>query len=218
MTTLFRLDTSVMPSGSRTRELADTIEQHVSDALPSVTVTPRDVGQHPLDSSAWALNLQATETPDDQWTPAQRTARSLASDLAEELEAADGYLFTAPLYNWGVSQHLKTWVDVVATDRRFRPRTATVAGRPAVLVVARGGDYRPGSPQTEWDHATAWMRRILGDVWGLDVSVIEVNLTLAPTREYMAHLRDAAAEDNDRAVALAHAEGTRLANLLKESR
>jgi FMN-dependent NADH-azoreductase len=41
-----------------------------------------------------------------------------------------------------------------------------------------GGNYRPGTPREGWDHATGWMRRILADVWQLDLSVVETEFTL----------------------------------------
>src|SRR6478735_9153172 len=56
--------------------------------------------------------------------------------------------------------------------------TAVFAGKPAVLVTVRGGNYRPGTPREGWDHATGWMRRILADVWSLDLKVVEADFTL----------------------------------------
>jgi FMN-dependent NADH-azoreductase len=83
-----------------------------------------------------------------------------------------------PLYNCGVSQHFKTWVDLVISDPRMAAGAQPVlAGKPAVLVTVHGGNYRPGSPREGWDHATGWMRRVLGDVWGLDLKVVETEFT-----------------------------------------
>jgi FMN-dependent NADH-azoreductase len=207
MTTLFRLDASLRREGSRTRALADEIEHATAAAMPDLAVLRRDVGSDPLASSAWSAASAAVALPDRERTEEQRSAHRLASALADELEQADGYVFAAPLYNWGVSQHLKTWFDVVVTDPRFSPRASTIAGRPAVLVVARGGDYRPGAPRAEWDHASGWMRRVFKDLWRLDLAVVEVGLTLAEEREYMAHLRRDAEIDAARAADDARAAG-----------
>jgi len=68
-------------------------------------------------------------TPPESLTEEQQAALALASTLADELIAADALLFAVPLYNFGVSQHFKTWVDMVITD----PRMA--AGAEPVLVV-----------------------------------------------------------------------------------
>jgi flavodoxin-like protein len=80
--------------------------------------------------------------------------------------------------NSGISKHFKTWVDVVISDPRMAAGAQPVlAGKPAVLVTVRGGNYRPGTPREGWDHATGWMRRILGDVWNLDPEVVETEFT-----------------------------------------
>ncbi len=43
----------------------------------------------------------------------------------------------------------------------------------------RGGGYGAGTPREGWDHATPYLLRILGDVWGADVTLVEAELTLA---------------------------------------
>lgn len=216
MTTLFRLDASIRVEGSSSRALADGIEGAVlaDRRAGDLVVRRRDIGLQPVPSTTWAGSLAAGFVPEESRTAEQRESRALSQALADELEQADGYLFAVPLYNWGVSQHFKTWADVVMTDPRFGPRSSTIAGRPAVLVIARGGDYRDGSDRADWDHAAEWLRRILVDVWHLQVTVVEVGLTLAPVREHMAHLRDDATADLVRAHADAVAAGEALARSL----
>jgi FMN-dependent NADH-azoreductase len=51
-----------------------------------------------------------------------------------------------------------------------------------VLVTARGGAYGETTPRSGWDHALPWMRRILKDVWQLELAVVETELTLADLR------------------------------------
>lgn len=218
MSTLFRLDASIRHDGSVTRSAGDVAERAVLGSSPGTDIVRRDVGGHPLSSSAWATSSAAAAVPDDHRSDEQHAAVHLATTLADELEGADGFLFAAPLYNWGVSQHFKTWFDIVVTDPRFSPRSSTITGRPAVLVIARGGDYREGAARAEWDHATGWMRRVLGDLWGLDLTMVEVNLTLAPVREYMAHLRQDAAEEAERGMSAAEVAGRALGRSMGDRR
>jgi hypothetical protein len=57
-----------------------------------------------------------------------------------ELLAADALVFAVPLYNFGVSQHFKAYVDLVITDPRMAPgQTPPTAGKAAVLATVRGG-------------------------------------------------------------------------------
>lgn len=214
MTTLFRLDGSVRPQQSDSRRLADLVESATREGEPGIDVVRRDLGSAPIPATAWADALGAAMTPADDRTTDQRAAHGFADGLATELQEADGFLFAAPLYNWGVSQYVKTWADVVMATGRLGPRGSVVAGRPAVLVVTRGGDYREGSGHPEWDWATGWLRRVFQDVWGLELEVVELHLTLAPFREYLAHLRGEAAEELVRAEQAATEAGHRLAERL----
>ena len=71
----------------------------------------------------------------------------------------------------------------------------------------RGGGYGAGTPREGWDHATPYLLRILGDVWGADVTLVEAELTLADVVPAMAELRDAAAASRGEAREKAAAVG-----------
>ena len=194
MSTIFRLDASIRQEGSVTRAVADTLESTIVEDLGDAQVVRRDLGLDPVDPTVWGTAAFAGYTPEESRTPEQIAAIEVAKDLADELASADVLIFAVPMYNFGVSQHFKAWVDTVATDPRFGPAAQTLAGKPAFLVTARGGGYGEGTPRAGWDHATSWMRRFLEDVWGLDLDVIETELTLAEVNPQMAELRDLARE------------------------
>jgi FMN-dependent NADH-azoreductase len=208
MSTIFRLDSSIRVEGSVSRAVGDTLEAAIVEAEGTgTTVTRRDIGLDPIAADVWATAAFAGFVPEADWTPEQVAAKKVAAELADEVVAADVLIVTAPLYNFGVSQHLKTWVDVLIADPRFAPGSETVKGKPAFLVVARGGGYGEGTPRAGWDHATAWIRRILEDVWGLDLDVIETELTLAEVTPQMAELRDLAREQLAESHETARASG-----------
>jgi FMN-dependent NADH-azoreductase len=205
--TLFRLDSSIRIEGSVSREITDTLERAYLDQHPGGSVVRRDLGADPIPADVWPTAALAALTPEDQRTAAQRAALDLAATLADEMLAADALVVATSLYNYGVSQHVKAWVDVVVTDPRFATGTTPLAGRPVALVVARGGGYGPGTPREGWDHATGWLVRILADVWGADVTLIEAELTLADIQPAMADLRPLAAEARAQAHARAETVG-----------
>jgi len=209
---LFRLDASIRTDGSHSREIADLVEKPWLDAHPDVPVTKRDLGRTPLPAGAWPDAVAAGYVPAEQRTPEQAAAVELAAELADELVDADAYVFALPLYNFGVSQHFKAWVDLVITDPRFAAGAEPVLkGRPAVLVVVRGGGYAPGTPRDGWDHATGWVRRILAEVWDLDLKVIEADLTLSYVVPALAELQPVADEFRAKAEASAAEHGAVLA-------
>src|SRR5258708_23985774 len=111
--TLFRLDASILPATSASTELADLLEAEWTAAHPGRPVVRRHLGTDPLPSDAWALATTAGFTPEEQRTPEQRSAVALAAELTAELTEADAVLLAIPLYNFGVSQHVKTWIHLV---------------------------------------------------------------------------------------------------------
>jgi FMN-dependent NADH-azoreductase len=194
MSTIFRLDASIRTEGSVTRAVADTIESTIVDELGDSTVVRRDIGVSPIDATLWANAALAGFAPEDQRTAAQLSAIRSAAAFADEVVSADALIFAVPMYNFGVSQHFRTWYDLAATDPRLTMGQSEIVGKPAFLVTARGGGYGTGTPREGWDHATGWMRRVLEDVWELDLDVIETELTLAEITPQMAELRDLARE------------------------
>ncbi len=112
-----------------------------------------------------------------------------------ELLEADAYLFAVPLYDWNVPSQLKTWLDLILNHPRLGVHGDwPLKGRPAVLALSRGGGYGPGTPKEGWDHATPYLRRILAEVFGLDLHVAEAEPTHAFWNPGMASLRGLAEE------------------------
>jgi FMN-dependent NADH-azoreductase len=81
---------------------------------------------------------------------------------------------------------------VIADPRMAAGADPILAGKPAVLVTVRGGSYQPGTPRYGWDHATGWMRRILADVWQLDLKTVEAEFTLAGVNPALDQFKDLA--------------------------
>ena len=127
------------------------------------------------------------------------------------MRSADAVLLAVPLYNFGIPQHVKTWIDLVIAGAKSA-NEALLAGKPAVLVVVRGGAYGPGTPREGWDHSTAYLRRILADVWGADLTVVEREFTLVGVNPALDDFKDLAAELKDAAHAAAAVAGKSLAS------
>src|SRR3954447_24844872 len=117
--TLFRLDASIRVEGSRSRALGDLVEREWTQAHPGDEVVSRHLGADPVPATAWADAVSGAYVPVDQRSRAQHDAAALAATLVDELVAADALLFAVPLYNFGVAQHFKTYVDLVVTDPRM---------------------------------------------------------------------------------------------------
>lgn len=213
MPSIFRLDASIRNEGSVTRSIADRLETTLASG--NVSFLRRDLGTSPLPSTAWAGSVFGAHVPAEQQTPEQKEGLALSARIGDELLAADAYIFAVPLYNFGVSQHFKAWIDLLLTDARFAPGSESpIKGRPARLVVAKGGGYGPQAPRHGWDHATGWYMRMLADVLQLEVELIECELTLADVTPAMEGLRPQAARNLADAHDLAEQHGRALSDRL----
>jgi FMN-dependent NADH-azoreductase len=207
--TLFRLDASILPPTSASAELADLVEAKWAAAHAGEKVVRRHLGADPLPADAWALAASAAFVPEPDRTPAQVDALALAKDLVAEVKAADAVLLAVPLYNYGVSQHFKNWVDLVIAGGE--PGEPVLRGKPTVLATVRGGGYGPGTPREGWDHSTPYLRRVLADMWEADLTVIERELTLAGVNPALDGLKDLAAKLHSDALGAARDAGKALA-------
>ncbi|SHF68799.1 FMN-dependent NADH-azoreductase [Jatrophihabitans endophyticus] len=209
--TLFRLDASIREDGSHSRAIADLVEAEWRAANPAAEIVRRHVGLDPIPATTWGTAVGAAFTPEADRTAEQRDAAALAARETDALVGADAALFAVPLYNFGVSQHFKAWVDLVISDPRMAAGvTPATAGKPAVLVTVRGGAYGAGTPREGWDHATGWMRRILQDVWQLDLSVVEREFTLVGVNPALDEFADLADEMRAEAERIARDHGRAL--------
>jgi len=209
--TLFRLDASINPATSSSRAIADIVEAEWLAANPGGTIVRKNLGTQPLASTAWTSALAASWAPEEARDDKQRAAIALAAAQAEELRSADAALLAVPLYNYGIPQHVKTWIDVVIAGAKSADE-ALLEGKPAVLVVVRGGAYGPGTPREGWDHSTDYLRRVLSDIWKADLTVVEREFTLVGVNPALDGFKDLAAQLKDAAHAAAAAAGKTLAN------
>jgi FMN-dependent NADH-azoreductase len=215
MPTILRVDSSFRTEGSVSRALADSAQTawraHHGDGV----VTRRDLGAKPLPAEAWGLAVGANFTPEADRTVEQLEALALVRTLGDEILEADTVLVAAPLYNFGVPQFLKTWIDLLISDPRLGPGSAALTGKPAVLLIARGGGYGEGTPRHGWDHATPYLERIFRDNFGMDLTTIAAELTLAGVNPALADFIGIAEQSLATAHVEAAAHGRRLAERLQ---
>ncbi|MDN3240039.1 FMN-dependent NADH-azoreductase [Glycomyces tritici] len=179
MPTLLRLDASAAAADSTSRSLTAAFAAAFA-ASPGNAVVNRDLHADPVPHLPhpqlhWAAPLRNGSAPD----PANE-ARQEA--LIVELLAADVLVIGYPLYNYSLPSSLKAWIDHVHVPGRTAAAAGSgspLAGRPAVLVVTRGGDYGPGALNEGRDLATPVLELVLGEEMGMDVSVVACQWTLA---------------------------------------
>lgn len=119
----------------------------------------------------------------------------------ERFLAADAYLVSTPMWNFGIPYYLKHYIDVIVQPRYlFRYAETGVeglaGGRKMVVISSRGGDYRPGTPYHSYDQLEPYLRTVFGFV-GI------THITFITAQPMDASGPEAAEEEIRRAQALA---------------
>ena len=209
--TLLRIDGSILGPNSASSELADIALAEFVAVRPDVPVVSRHLAVDPISSDAWQTAIGASYTPEEYRTPEQKAALELAATVASELRDADVAVLALPLYNWGVSQHSKTWIDLAIAGSEQGERL--LDGKHVLLITTRGGSYAPGTPKEGWDHNVEYLRRILVDVWGADLTLVEREFTLVGVNPALDQFAEAAALIKKEAHEAAAGAGQKLASV-----
>ena len=210
--TLFRLDASIRVDGSASREIADIVEAEWLAVHPGDRIERRHIGVDTLPADAWGHAVSGSYAAEEDRSAEQQAAVKLAATLTDELLEADAILLAVPLYNFGVSQHVKSWIDLIITDPRAGAGSAPLlAGKKVVLATVRGGAYGAGTPREGWDHSTSYLRRILADVWGADLQLVEREFTLVGVNPALDDFTELAADLHQGALSAAREAGRALA-------
>jgi FMN-dependent NADH-azoreductase len=140
----------------------------------------------------------------------QRRRWQEAVAIARRFNSADLYVFSLPMWNYGVPYRLKHFIDVVTlpgenwTWSRERGYEALVSDKRAVLVCSSAGQYAPGLSTPEErarDFQRPYMRRWLEFI---GVEVIK-EIVVAPTLVYAQRLVEVKAGADAEARRFAHA-------------
>ncbi|MBV9874426.1 MAG: NAD(P)H-dependent oxidoreductase [Verrucomicrobia bacterium] len=130
-------------------------------------------------------------------TPGQAQAWNAVVDVAEQFKSADKYLFSLPMWNFGLPYILKHYIDVLIQPGltfSFDPQTGykgLVTGKKAVAVYARGGAYGPGTGMEDYDLQSKALTGILGFIGLTDLVNIFVEPMLGPPEVVAAGLAKA---------------------------
>lgn len=149
----------------------DSVREH----NPAAHVVLRDVGANPLPHLTEATVGAIKGEPK---TPAELEARALSDALVEELQQADVILIASPMYNFGISSTLKSWLDHVArAGVTFRYTEngpeGLLKGKKTVVLLSRAGFYSEG-PASAMDGQEPYLRAMLGFIGLGDITWVRV--------------------------------------------
>lgn len=179
MAKLLHILAAPRPEGvSRTRKLAAAFFEEYRRARPDDSVETLDLFAAPLPAmDAVGVEAKLKHQAGEALEGAVRQRWQEIDLFVEQFLAADKYVFTSPMWNFGVPYRLKLYLDIIVqAGRTFRfvegKPQGLAAGRPAALLASRGGDYRPGSPFAAANFQDPYLKTILGFIGLSDLKVV----------------------------------------------
>ena len=118
-------------------------------------------------------------------TPEQKKAWQAVETVIDRFKSADKYLFSLPMWNFGIPYKLKHYFDVIVQPTytfSFSPAEGykgLMTGKQVAVVYARGGGYPPGSEGEAVDLQKRYLELILGFIGLTDPKSIVIEPTLA---------------------------------------
>jgi len=190
MSKLLHIEAS--PRGDRSASV--TVAKHFIEsyraAHPGDTVETLDLWKAGLPEFDGAtINAKYAVLHGQKHTPEQAQAWTSVVKVAEQFKAADKYVFSLPMWNFGIPYKLKHWIDVIVQPGltfSFSPEAGykgLVTGKPAVAIFARGGAYGPGTGMEAYDAQSTYFKQVLGFIGITDLKTIFVEPTEAGPKE-----------------------------------
>src|ERR1700732_186393 len=186
MSKLLYIEASPRKSRSKSIEVAHVFLSTLQNSYSSVEVDKLDL---------WSTELPRFDgdTVDAKYailhgqphTPEQAKGWQRVTEVIDRFKSADWYLFSLPMWNFGVPYVLKHLIDVIVQPGQtfsFSPAEGykgLVTDKKAAVVYARGGAYGPGTGAEGYDLQSKTLGGILGFIGITEVTNIVIEPTLA---------------------------------------
>lgn len=165
------LHISASPRGdqSDSRRLAEAFLARLGEVAGEIAVDTfelfdGDLPEFTAPAAAAKYAVMSGEEPTDE------AGRAWADVIAvvDRLKAADAVVIASPMWNFSIPYRLKQYIDVITQPGltfSYTPEsgyTGLITGRPAALMLSRGGDYGEGTGLEQLDMQTPYLKLLLG--------------------------------------------------------
>jgi FMN-dependent NADH-azoreductase len=187
MAKLLYIEASPRKDRSKSTQVARTFLDAYQKSHPNDSVQTLDLWATSLPSfDGTTLDAKYAIIRGQAHTPEEAQAWKSVVDVTEQFKSADRYLFSLPMWNFGVPYIVKHYIDVLVQPGltfSFDPQSGSkglVTGKKAAAIYARGGAYGPGTGREEYDLQSKTLTSILGFIGLTDLVNIFVEPTLGP--------------------------------------
>ncbi|PNS08502.1 FMN-dependent NADH-azoreductase [Solilutibacter silvestris] len=172
MPTLLAIQASPRHEYSTSRKLSAVFVEKWLAAHPGGKVIERDLMKTnlPFVDLPW---IGGAFTPPEQHSPESAAAIKISNDLVAELQAADRIIIGTPMYNFTIPAALKAYIDhIVRVGVTVVDNVGQLTGKKTTIILASGGDFRPGSPFEVYNQASGYLRQVLGFIGLTDLDIL----------------------------------------------
>ena len=153
---------------------------HPQDSIEELNLWHMDLP--PFDGDT--INAKYAVMHQQSQTQGQQEAWDRVKAIFQQFAKADKYLFSVPMWNFGIPYRLKHYIDILTQPGlafNVSPQgnyTGLVTGKPAALVYSSGGSYRPGTGGEGYDLQKPYLKLWLQFIGFKDIREIIVDGTL----------------------------------------
>lgn len=185
MATLLYIEASPRKQRSHSIKVADAFLDAYRSANPGDKVDTLDLWSTELPAfNGDMINAKYAVMHGAEPSSAEQTAWGEVEQICKRFTEADKYLFSVPMWNFGIPYVLKHYIDVITQPGfswSFDPDagySGLVSG-PVAAIYSSGGAYHEGSGAEAFDQQKPYFEGWLGFIGLSDVS----SVTVAPTLE-----------------------------------
>jgi FMN-dependent NADH-azoreductase len=157
-------------------------ENHNNDRIETI-----DLWQTPLpEFNGEVINAKYAIYHSREFTEAQKQAWGAVEKMIAQFTTADKYLFSLPMWNFGIPYKLKQYIDIIVQPGytfSFNPEEGyigLVTGRPVAAVYSRAGAYGSDTGMGNYDLQKTYLETVLGFIGFGDFQSMVIEETLGP--------------------------------------
>lgn len=185
MAKLLYIESSPRKARSKSISVARAFLEQYKEANPNDEIHTIDLWEKDLpEFDGYTIDAKYQVLHGQGFDADQQQAWQKVVDVCDEFKAADKYLISLPMWNFGIPYKLKHYIDVLAQPGQtfsFSPETGysgLVTGKPVTVIYARGGAY--SSDQAKgMDLQRGYMDLLLGFIGFTDIRSVLIEPTLA---------------------------------------
>ncbi len=186
MSKLFYIEASPRKERAYSIKVAQQFLNTYKETNPSHTIESFDLWQTSLPEFDGAtINAKYRILHGETHTDAEATAWNSVEELFNQFDSADKFVFSLPMWNFGVPYKLKHYIDIITQPGlsfSFTPEdgySGLVTGKPAAVIYARGGEYSSSEAAAGMDFQKRYLEMWLGFIGFTDITPILVEPTLS---------------------------------------